>query len=157
MSRDFGKSSPAERMRLACGKTSGAASRAVSTALRPFSSMACGTTTPGSWSRCSRRSRKPRTLRADRAGEARRVGREARKDRGQIAGAQVARQELGAQIAEVGGHGHVPALEALRGVEPGPLSQDPASVHGAAQHQHGRRVPVIDARAAVFSYGATEL
>src|SRR5438105_10470019 len=45
-------------MRLACGKTSGAASRAVSTARRPFSSTACGTTTPGSWSRCSRRWKK---------------------------------------------------------------------------------------------------
>src|SRR5258708_29820637 len=98
-----------------------------------------------------------RSLRADRAGEARRVGREAREDRGQIAGAQVARQELGEQIAEIGGHGHVPALEALRGVEPGPLSQDPASVHGAAQHQHGRRVSVIGARASVFPHGATEL
>src|SRR6266550_5552741 len=117
MSRDFGKSSPAERMRPAYGKTSGAASQAVSTALRPFSSTACGTTAPGSRSRCSRRWRKPRSLRADRAGEARRVGREAREDRGQVAGAQVARQKLGEQIAEVGGHGHVPALEALRGIE----------------------------------------
>src|SRR5205809_5409938 len=123
MSRDFGKSSRAERMRLACGKTSGAASRAVSTALRPFSSTACGTTTPGSWSRCSRRSRKPRSLRADRAGEARRVGREAREDRGQVAGAQVARQELGEQIAEAGGQGTVPALAALRGIESRPLAQ----------------------------------
>src|SRR5207247_4173818 len=85
------------------------------------------------------------------------VRNESREDRGRIAGAEVARQELGEQIAEVGGHGHVPALEALRGIESGPLPQDPASVHRAAQHQHGRRVPVIGARAAVFPYGATEL
>src|SRR5437870_4184066 len=94
---------------------------------------------------------------ADRARESLGVRNESREDRGQVSRSKVSRQELGEQIAEVGGHGHVPALEALRGIESGPLAQDPASVHWAAQHQHGRRVPVIGARAAVFPYGATEL
>src|SRR2546429_9646448 len=123
MSHGFAKSSAAACTSPGCGKTSAAASPAASTGRRPFLSTACDTTTRGSWSPCSRRSRRPRPLRADRAGESLWVRNESGEDRGQIRCANMPCQDFREQVAEVGGDGHVPALEPLRGVETGPLPQ----------------------------------
>src|SRR5256886_12043141 len=156
MSRAFGKSSAAGCTHPWCGKTSGAAARAASTARRPFSSTACGTTTRGSWSRCWRRSsRLP--LHADRAGIARRVRSESREGRGQVSRAEVSRQELGEQVTEIGGHGYVPAFEALCRIEPGPLTPHLPAVYRATAHQHGGRGPAIGAPVPVLPPGTPAL
>src|ERR1041384_598292 len=81
----------------------------------------------------------------------------ARKHRAQIARAQVPDQDLAEEIAEVRRHRHVAPLVAGLHVEPRPAPRDPLAIHGSAQHQHRRGVPVVGAAGAVLADGPAEL
>src|SRR5204863_4875537 len=90
------------------------------------------------------------SLGPDRSREPRGVGRKAGEDGGQLRGAEVARQDLPEQVAEVGRHGEVAPLETARWIESRPFAEHFAAVHGAAQREHRRGVAVIGADVAVL-------
>src|SRR5262249_25290623 len=71
----------------------------------------------------------------DDAGERRGTDRVAREHGAEVREAEVARQQLGEQVAEVGGEREVAALVEAIGREPGPAAVDSAAAHGATHHQ----------------------
>src|SRR5262245_66251203 len=69
----------------------------------------------------------------------------------------MAGRDLGEEIAEVGRHREVAALEELLAVEAGPAAVDAAAAHAAAEDEHRRRVAVVGAAVTVLGDGAPEL
>src|SRR6266853_2219731 len=84
------------------------------------------------------------------------LGPKAREDRGR-GDAEMARRDLGEEVAEVGGDREVAALEELVPVEARPAAVDAAAANAAAEDEHRRRVTVVGAAVAVLRDGAAEL